>query len=148
MRAPNDPQEAQKVPKWSPRGSQRVPKVVQKGPKRDPKGYPKEVQKGGPILGGLYFWILMPVSHGITIFRTCLSKEREVRFFLEELRSLVRQRITADILWKTLSFHVWWPSRMIYRRTQHVTAFGQPFQNARQQDTLYDKISKYLRRNH
>ena len=80
MRAPNDPQEAQKVPKWSPRGSPRVPKVAQKGPKRDPKGYPKEVQKRGPILGALYSWILMPVSHGITIFRTCLSKEREARF--------------------------------------------------------------------
>ena len=89
MRAPNDPQEAQKVPKWSPRGSQRVPKVAQKGPKRDPKGYPKEVQKGGPILGGLYFWILMPVSHEITVFRTVLAWEREARFHLRELRDTV-----------------------------------------------------------
>ena len=114
---------------------QRVPKGPQsgpKGPKKDPKGYPKEVQKGGPILGDLIFWILMTVLNGIRVFKTCLSKEREARLFLEELRSLWRQRMTADILWKTLSFHVWLPSRMIYRRTQEVTAFGQPFQNIRQ----------------
>ena len=85
MRAPNDPQEAQKVPKWSPRGSQRVPKVAQKGPKRDPKGYPKEVQKGGPILGALYFWILMPVSHEITVFRTCLSMGTGSAFSFERI---------------------------------------------------------------
>ena len=114
-----------RYPNGAPEGPKGSPKWSKRGPKRDPKGYPEEVQKGGLLI----FWILMTVSIQITILETCLSKEREARLFLEELWSLVRQRMTADVLWKTLSFHVWLPSRMIYRRTQQVTAFGKPFQN-------------------
>ena len=83
QRGPNRPQGSPKRPKWSPRG----PQWVQKEPKRSPKGYPKVLQKGGPILGNLISSILMSVSHGITVLGTCLSKEREARLKYKRLPS-------------------------------------------------------------
>ena len=78
------PKRSQYVPicsKRSPKGSKRSPKEpkgTQKEPKgiqKEPKRVPKRPQKGTPrgsqnmfFKGSLYFWILMTVSSGITIF--------------------------------------------------------------------------------
>ena len=114
QRYPRGPKEAHEGSKWPPRGpkgTQMEPQRVPKGSKRSPKGSKKEPKrvpqsgpKGGPIFRDLISWILTTVSIQMHTFGTCLSKEREARFLVGELRTLVRQRIPTDILWKTLSF--------------------------------------------
>ena len=58
-------------------------------PKKEPKRDPKRVPKGGPgedpEKGDLISSISMPVSNGMLTFGTCLSKEREARFYLRNV---------------------------------------------------------------